>query len=109
MPWHHWFLFDLGNTVVKLAYERVLQRLSTEASSTRDELMRVMEGGGGYRDLERGAVSFQQFYGFLCERAGYRGSLASLRDIWTDFFDGPVDGIEYLLFWVVIVFGLEFM
>ncbi|MBI2215231.1 MAG: HAD family phosphatase [Acidobacteria bacterium] len=97
MPWHNWFLFDLGNTVVKLAYERVLHRLSSDASASREELMRIMEGGGGYRDLERGNVSFGEFYQFLRDRAGYRGSLASLREIWTDFFDGPVEGIEDLL------------
>ncbi|MFA6955525.1 MAG: HAD family phosphatase [Thermoanaerobaculia bacterium] len=97
MAWHNWFLFDLGNTVVKLAYERVLQRLSADTSVSRDDLMRAMEGGGGYRDLERGSVSFAEFYQFLRERAGYRGSLASLRDIWTDFFDGPVDGMEEML------------
>ncbi len=97
MPWHNWFLFDLGNTVVKLAYERVLQRLSADSSASREQLMQIMEKGGGYRDLERGRVSFADFYQFLCERAGYRGSIANLRDIWTDFFDGPVDGIEELL------------
>jgi putative hydrolase of the HAD superfamily len=97
MPFHNWFLFDLGNTVIKLAYERVLHRLATDSAASRDELMRIMEGGGGYRDLERGQVSFAEFYQFLRDRAGFRGSLASLRDIWTDFFDGPVDGIEVLL------------
>ncbi|MGK2856370.1 MAG: HAD family hydrolase [Thermoanaerobaculia bacterium] len=97
MPWHSWFLFDLGNTVVRLAYERVLQRLSDESTCSREQLMQVMERGGGYRDLERGRVSFNDFYQFLRERAGYRGSIANLRDIWTDFFDGPVEGIEELL------------
>ena len=97
MPWHSWFLFDLGNTVVKLAYERVLHRLSTESSISRDTLMHVLERGGGYRDLERGRVTFTEFYQFLRERAGYRGTIGNLREIWTDFFDGPVDGIEDLL------------
>ncbi len=97
MAWQNWFLFDLGNTVVRLAYERVLFRLSSESTASREELMTVMERGGGYRDLERGSVSFTDFYQFLKENAGYRGSLASLREIWTDFFDGPVDGIEDLL------------
>ena len=43
MPWHNWFLFDLGNTVVKLAYERVLQRLSADSSASREQLMQIME------------------------------------------------------------------
>jgi len=109
MAWHNWFLFDLGNTVVKLAYERVLQRLSGDAAISREDLMRVLEGGGGYRDLERGIVSFQEFYHFLCERAGYRGSLASLRDIWTDFFDGPVEGIEEVLDRVRTTYRVAFL
>lgn len=109
MVWHNWFLFDLGNTVVKLAYERVLQRLSADAAMSREELMRVLEGGGGYRDLERGSVSFLEFYQFLCDKAGYRGSLASLRDIWTDFFDGPVDGMEELLERVRLSYRVAFL
>lgn len=109
MAWHNWFLFDLGNTVIKLGYERVLRRLAGDAAVSRDELMRIMEGGGGYRDLERGRVSFLEFYQFLRDRAGYRGSLASLRDIWTDFFDGPVEGIEDLLERVRVQYRVGFL
>ena len=92
-----WFLFDLGNTLIKLAYERVLENICRDASATRDELVDLLERAGGYRDLERGAVSFSEFYEFLCAQAGYRGSLRTLREVWTDFFDGPITGAETLL------------
>ena len=92
-----WFLFDLGNTLIKLAYERVLENICRDASATRDELVDLLERAGGYRDLERGAVGFGEFYDFLCINAGYRGSLRNLREIWTDFFDGPIPGAEGLL------------
>ena len=92
-----WFLFDLGNTLIKLAYERVLENICRDASSTRDELVELLEQAGGYRDLERGAVGFAEFYEFLCSNAGYRGSQRMLRDVWTDFFDGPIAGAEMLL------------
>ena len=97
MPSETWFLFDLGNTVIKLAYERVLAGICREAPVSRDELIEVLEGAGGYRDMERGAITFWEFYEFLTERAGYRGSIRDLHDIWSDFFDGPMPGIEEIL------------
>jgi putative hydrolase of the HAD superfamily len=92
-----WFLFDLGNTLIKLAYERVLENVCRDASVTRDELVALLEAPGGYRDLERGAVTFAEFHEFLGDRAGYRGSLRELRNVWSDFFDGTIAGAEELL------------
>jgi glucose-1-phosphatase len=92
-----WFLFDLGNTLVKLAYERVLEKICRDSSIKRDELVDLLERAGGYRDLERGQVGFAEFYEFLCANAGYRGSIHRLRDVWTDFFDGTIAGSENLL------------
>jgi putative hydrolase of the HAD superfamily len=92
-----WFLFDLGNTVIKLAYERVLAAICADASMSRDELVELLEEPGAYRDMERGAVSFYEFYEFLCDHAGYRGSIREFHAIWCDFFDGIVPGMEELL------------
>lgn len=97
MPAETWFLFDLGNTVIRLAYERVLAAICAESSITRDDLVDLLEEPGGYRDMERGAVTFFDFYEFLSERAGYRGAIRDLQGIWSDFFDGPVAGIEEVL------------
>lgn len=97
MPEQTWFLFDLGNTVIKLAYERVLERICRDAAVDRDELVELWDSAGGYRDMERGAVTFWEFYEFLCDRAGYRGSIRDFQEIWSDFFDGPVPGIEEVL------------
>jgi putative hydrolase of the HAD superfamily len=92
-----WFLFDLGNTLIKLAYERVLENVCRSASLTRDDLVELLEEPGGYRDMERGAVTFREFYEFIADKAGYRGSLHEFREIWSDFFDGPIAGSEDLL------------
>ena len=92
-----WFLFDLGNTVIKLAYERVLENVCREATVTRDELVEILESPGGYRDMERGAVTFWEFYEMLTEKSGYRGSVRDFHTIWSDFFDGPILGVEELL------------
>ncbi|HJW93248.1 MAG TPA: HAD family phosphatase [Thermoanaerobaculia bacterium] len=92
-----WFLFDLGNTVIKLAYERVLTNICRSSSVTRDELVRILEEPGGYRDMERGAISFWDFYEFLCAHAGYRDSIREFHSIWADFFDGTMPGIEGVL------------
>ncbi len=92
-----WFLFDLGNTVIKLAYERVLENICKDAAISRDEMVELFEKPGSYRDLERGAITFADFYDFLCDRAGYRAPLHEFREIWSDFFDGPMPGIEEVL------------
>jgi glucose-1-phosphatase len=92
-----WFIFDLGNTVIKLAYERVLESICRQASTTRDELVDLFEQPGAYRDMELGSVSFHDFYEFLREKAGYRGSEQDLHALWSDFFDGPIPGMESLL------------
>ena len=97
MPAIHWFLFDLGNVLVKLAYERVIAAICGDSAVDRDELLRLFEAPGGYRDMERGAVTFDDFYELLRTRGGYRGTLETLRRVWQDFFDGPVAGIEEVL------------
>lgn len=97
MPEQTWFLFDLGNTLIKLAYERVLENISNRSTSSRDELVDLLERPGAYRDMERGAVSFNEFHEFLVDRAGYRGTLAEFEETWSDFFDGTVIGIEEVL------------
>lgn len=104
-----WFLFDLGNTLIKLAYERVLQNICRRASIRRDALVELLEAPGGYRDLERGAVTFIEFYEFLCDRAGYRGSLRELRDVWSDFFDGTIVGSEELLDRIRATYRIAFL
>lgn len=97
MPEQTWFLIDLGNTVIKLAYERVLESICRRGTITRDELVELLEMPGAYRDMERGSVTFEEFHEFLADRAGYRGSVSDLKEIWSDFFDGTVIGIEELL------------
>jgi len=92
-----WFIFDLGNTVIKLGYERVMENICKRAGVTRDELVDLFEDAGGYRDLERGAVKFSEFHEHLREKGGYRGTLEELRETWSDFFDGLLPGIEDLI------------
>ncbi len=92
-----WFLIDLGNTVIKIAYERVIDNICREANVNRDELLDIFEKAGGYRDMERGATTFWEFHEFLADRAGYRGTLRDFHALWANFFDGPMPGIEDLL------------
>src|SRR5690242_9758445 len=92
-----WFFFDLGNTVIRLAYERVLENICRSSSVKRDELVKILEGSGGYRDMERGAVTFWDFYDYICAHAGYRDSIRDFHTLWSDFFDGTMPGIEDVL------------
>ncbi|HVT45583.1 MAG TPA: HAD family phosphatase [Thermoanaerobaculia bacterium] len=94
---HTWFVFDLGNVLIRLAYERVVAAICAQASLGRDDLVELLERAGGYRDLERGIVTFEEFHRFLCDSAGFQGNVLTLRRIWTDFFAGPVEGIEDVL------------
>lgn len=93
----NWFIFDLGNTVIKLAYERVIENICRDSNVDRDQLLEIFERPGGYRDMERGAISFVDFHTFLSDRAGYRGSAREFQTLWSNFFDGPTPGIEELL------------
>jgi FMN phosphatase YigB (HAD superfamily) len=92
-----WFLFDLGNVLIRLAYERMIAAVCDSSDVGRDELLELMEKPGGYRDLERGAITFHEFYDYVREATGYSGSLREFEATWSDFFDGPVEGIEGLL------------
>ncbi|HEY3054760.1 MAG TPA: HAD family phosphatase [Thermoanaerobaculia bacterium] len=92
-----WFLFDLGNTVIRLAYERVIESICRDSKVDRDELLEIFEMPGGYRDMERGAATFWEFHEFLSNRAGYRGTVRDLHTVWENFFDGPMPGIEEVL------------
>lgn len=92
-----WFIFDLGNVLLRLAYPRVLDVISSSSTTGGEKLHQLMDGPGGYRDLERGLSSFSSFHQLLQSRAGYRGSVEDFRAVWSDFFEGPVDGIEEVL------------
>ncbi|HSN67640.1 MAG TPA: HAD family phosphatase [Thermoanaerobaculia bacterium] len=92
-----WFVFDLGNVLIRLAYDRVLQRVESRSRISRDELVSLLDSAGGYRDLERGLITFRDFHRILRDRAGYIDDLRTFRDVWGDFFEGPVEGIDEVL------------
>ncbi|MFN2441445.1 MAG: HAD family hydrolase [Thermoanaerobaculia bacterium] len=94
---HEWFLFDLGNVLIRLDYDRVLDRIAKKSRVRREELIELMDAPGSYRDLERGLISFREFHQFLRERIGYSEDLRTFRKVWGDFFAGTVEGIEEVL------------
>ena len=52
-----WFLFDLGNTLIKLAYERVLENICRDVDGARaTSWWTSSRSPAAYRDMERGAV-----------------------------------------------------
>jgi len=94
MPVYQWFVFDIGNVVIKLDYEQMLAAIVEESSTNRDGLIMVFERMGGARDLERGVITFGEFHEFLREKVQYRGTVDRLREVWNWVLDGPVNGIE---------------
>lgn len=91
------FLFDIGNTLIRLDYETALEEICRYAEADRDRLLELMEWSGGYHDLERGAIGFEEFHDFMRSRAGYRGGIERLRKAWIQILAAPVDGIYDLL------------
>lgn len=91
------FVFDIGNTLIRLDYETALEGICRYADLERDKLVEIMEWSGGYHDLERGAITFDQFHDFMRSRAGYRGGIERLRASWNQILAAPVEGIEELL------------
>ena len=75
----------------------MLGNICANATTTPDALREMLDGPGGYRDMERGTVTFWDFYEVLCEKAGYGGSIRDFHATWSDFFEGPVAGIAELL------------
>ena len=67
------------------------------------------ESRAGYRDMERGAVTFLGFHEFLSDRAGYRGTARDFQAPWSNFFDGPMPGIEEVLERVSRKYRLAFL
>ena len=63
----------------------------------RNRLVELMEWSGGYHDLERGAIDFDDFHDFMRSRAGYRGGIERLRQSWCRILSAPVEGIDDLL------------
>lgn len=92
-----WFVFDLGNVLIRLDYDRVLDRIEARSRFSREQLVSMLDSAGGYRDLERGLISFKEFHERLRERAGYTDDLRTFRDVWGDFFGGPTEGIDEVL------------
>ncbi len=97
MPAPSWFIFDLGNVLIDLAFDRVVSNICSESTLPGAEMVALLEGPGGYRDLERGAIDFRALHGLLQDRAGYRGSLDDFRSVWSDFFAGITPGMEEIL------------
>lgn len=92
-----WFVFDLGNVVIRLDYDRVLDAICRRSRAERDQLIGLLDGAGGYRDLERGVLTFADFHQILRDRIDYQDDLRTFRALWGDFFAGPVEGIDEVL------------
>ena len=75
-----WFIWDLGNVVLKLAWNRVEEAIIARSSCNPEILRSIIEGPGGYRDMESGKVSFAELFSLLRDHGGYRGDLESFRE-----------------------------
>ena len=90
-----WFVFDIGNVLITLDYDRTLARVERESRAKGEDLVRIFSRS--LADFERGKVGFGEVHDFLRDRAGYTGGLRQLREIWNGLLAKPVDGIDELL------------
>ena len=66
-------------------------------SVSRDELVEMLEEPGAYRDMERGAVSFWEFYEFLCDTPAIAARSATSMSSGATSSTAPMPGAEELL------------
>ncbi len=92
-----WFVFDLGNVLIRLDFPRVVAAICADSDLDPESLPSHLDRETGYPDLERGVVSFEQFHQYVVSTIGYRADLPRFREVWADFFNGTVEGIEELL------------
>lgn len=90
-----WFLFDIGNVLIRLDYEGVLAGVRSETSASTDEIVRGL--GRILPDFEKGGIDFSDVYEQMRKRAGYLGSEEKLRRLWASLLSSPIDGSENLL------------
>lgn len=109
MPVHQWFVFDFGNVLIRLDYERMLGEISAKSVASRAQIVRTFEMMGGVRDLERGAATFAEFHDLLGETIQYSGTLDELKASWGTVLAGPVEGIEDLLDRVRLQYRVGFL
>lgn len=79
-------LFDLGKVLVDFNFETGIQALHGACSISRNRLEEVLWDENWIRRYERGEISTQEFYAYLCETADLRMDLAGFRRTWSSVF-----------------------
>lgn len=90
-----WFIFDIGNVMIRLDYEGVLAGVSRDTAASTDEIIEAL--GRVLPDFERGWIEFSDVHEHMRKRIGYLGSEEKLRKLWLSLLAAPVDGIEELM------------
>lgn len=90
-----WFVFDIGNVLITLDYDRTMRRVEESSRAKGPELVTVFSRI--LADFERGRVGFDEVHDFMRDRAGYLGGSRELREIWNGLLARPVEGIDELL------------
>ena len=79
-------LFDLGNVLLTLDWERAAGRLSERAGRSAGELLAYAQAAPAVRELSVGRISRQEFFQECVRGLGFRGSAGEFEEMWSDMF-----------------------
>jgi putative hydrolase of the HAD superfamily len=80
-------IFDLGNVLLHLDWDRPARALSAKTGRSRDQLELFMQSSPLVVQLSTGEVSMLEFYELVREELEYRGTAAEFHRDFADMFD----------------------
>lgn len=90
-------LFDLGNVVIEIDFNRALAHWATHARCEASLIRDRFRHDHAYDQYERGRIDFDAYFSALRARLGVDISDAHLRDGWNAILIGAMPGISDLL------------
>jgi putative hydrolase of the HAD superfamily len=90
-------LFDLGNVVIEIDFNRAFSRWADFATRRPEEIAARFSFDDAYAEHERGRIHAAQYFAHLRDRLGINIADARFLEGWNDIFVGEVPGIAALL------------
>ena len=79
-------IFDLGNVLLTLDWDRPARRLSACTGLTRQQLEEYYARTPWTNRLAVGALSKEEFFAIVAPELGFHGSYAEFAELWSDMF-----------------------
>jgi 2-haloacid dehalogenase len=79
-------VFDLGKVLVDFDYGISSRKIAAKGACTADEARKLIDHSPLLYRFETGLLSNEEFYGEVCARCGFSGSLQEFCEIFADIF-----------------------